>query len=151
MVSMSTDTLSGLGYEWLVWAEGGTTGAVPHRVPGRLAPVAEELSRFVLLPSGWNSYGAVPTRAEAIEMAMRVLARATEMLPDLPLPSVCPTPGGGIQMEWGGDGDGVEIEIEPDRTMGILWEVNGEVQERRASQLEDPSLSEALYWASKLA
>ena len=147
-MSVPTETLSSLGYHARSWPDTGTSETGPLRVPGHLAAVAAEFSQLSALAAGWNSYGAAPVRPSAIEAAVRVLVYAGE---DMPLPSISPTPHGGIQLEWGGDDDGVEIEFEPDGSISVLVDVNGELDEHRVTGTVDPTLADALNWAAKLA
>lgn len=147
-MTVPTKTLSSLGYHAQSWPETGTSEAGPVLVPAHLAPVAAKLSQLSALRPGWNSYGAAPVRLSAIEAAIRVLVYAGE---DMPMPSVSPTPRGGIQLEWGADHDGVEIEFEPDGSISVLIDVNGELDQRRVTGPDDSSLVDALTWATKLA
>ncbi len=57
---------------------------------------------------------------------------------------------GGIIMQWGGDDDGVELQFDPDGTISILIDVNGEMSECRAFTINDAAVWYALAWAYKL-
>jgi hypothetical protein len=110
--------------------------------------VVVKFRQLLGLPRGWNSYDAAPIEQGVVDTAIEVLLLGGQ---DLPTPSVAPTPTGGIQLEWGGEDDGVEIEIRHDGKVITLIDLNGAIEERALTGLDDPTLSDALRWAAKLA
>jgi hypothetical protein len=73
------------------------------------------------LEENWGSYHEAPITAEAIDVSRRllaVLAMLAEIKPTLST-QICPTPPGGIQLEWHEGGWNAEIEVEPDGSISI--------------------------------
>jgi hypothetical protein len=58
---------------------------------------------------------------------------------------------GGVTLEWGGDGDGVELSVTSHGTMSVLVDVDGAMHEHAVASIADPALLDALRWADKLA
>lgn len=118
------------------------------RLPAELFPVYEQLQELKHLQPNWDSYGAVPISEVAIN-------RALELLADLqwtgPLPSVAPTAPGGVHFEWGGEDEGVEINIRVDGNVSVLFDIAGQMRESQVQSWTDPLLNEALGWAARLA
>jgi hypothetical protein len=118
-------------------------------VPAHLGPIVEILTKLASLPPGWNSYKAKPPAPRAIRQALQLLV-------DLdwggPLPTVSPTSTGGIQLEWGDDDAGVELELHANGKIRVLVDTNPNNRwERVVNDVRDPRLQEALIWAEKLA
>lgn len=144
-----------------LWPEPGTLHErdIPEElsIPSHLAGTASKLEEFARLQSGWNSYGAAPISLSAIKAALRLLVGMDVALCPLvglnggfPLPSASPTSRGGVQLEWGGDDEGVEIELHPDGTGSLLIDTNGSSSEYRLQTFAEPALHEALRWIAKL-
>lgn len=112
-----------------------------------LWPIVRELEELITLPRNWNSYGAAPVTITAIDAALRLLSAVGWTRP---LPTVSPTQAGGVQFEWGGDEEGVEIEFGRDGTMIALIDAAGGMEERRLTGPSDPFLAKALSWAAAL-
>ncbi len=149
MTVVPTSSLPSLPFDQPPWATPGTTlSADPPALSAALLPVAHQLDELATLPPGWNSYNARPIDPRSREAALSVLAFLAW---DGPLPTVSPTPRGGVQLEWGGDEDGVELEFAPDGVAAILIQVNGEPVEYPQGTVTDYALREAAAWASKLA
>ena len=66
------------------------------------------------LPNGWNSYGAKPVSPRAVHHATRLLRETACLIPNVATPSVVPTVGGGLQLEWHLRGVDIEIEFGSD-------------------------------------
>lgn len=81
----------------------------PVRVdPPWLQPTVQALDELLMLPAGWDSYGARaidPQHANAILQMLNGIMRDTS-----PAPSVVPTNRGGVQVEW--HRGGIDLEIE---------------------------------------
>ena len=88
----------------------------------------ERLGEFLTFEKDWNSYGADPITPEAVTSALRVIALVTQEYggkhKDRCFPYfVCPTPRGGVQLEWASAAYYLEVEIQEDGTLGgALWE-----------------------------
>lgn len=148
MTALSTEMLTSGDYASKSWSEPGTTQDrwVIVNVPPRLAPLAHQLEGLLALGEGWNSYRAKRVRPEAVASALRLLTNWSG-----PLPSVSPTTRGGVQLEWGGDDEGVEITFLPDGFVSVLVDANASMSEHLVASFEDPALFDALIWAEKLA
>ncbi|HEX2041547.1 MAG TPA: hypothetical protein VHF24_02830 [Acidimicrobiales bacterium] len=109
--------------------------------------MAEDLLRLLDLAPDWDSYGARRIDADAVRKALSILAhhdyRGT-------LPVAVPTTLGGVQLEWGRADDGVELEVEPDGTIGVLVDINGEVTEVETTDVDHPMIQRSLSWARQL-
>lgn len=60
--------------------------------------VALKVSELLDLSDNWDSYDAPPIRSETGAFAMQILSMFAT--PETPVPSVVPSPVGGIQFEW---------------------------------------------------
>lgn len=77
--------------------------------PTTLWNVFAALKRLAALQPGWDSYGAASLSPIA---ARRLLSFAPVLLPpDAPEPTVIPTRGGGVQLEWHRNGIDLEVEV----------------------------------------
>ena len=68
------------------------------------------ISGLACLKPGWDSYGADPIAPESIAAALKLLNEAERR--QLPSPWVCPTPDGGVQLEWWVGSRGFEVEAQ---------------------------------------
>lgn len=75
-------------------------------LPGVLATI----EGFRALKANWDSYGGLPIACDAIEWARLYAGRLAEMS-GLPEPSVVPTTGGEVGIEWHVDGWDCELTI----------------------------------------
>ena len=80
---------------------------------------------LVQLPNGWNSYGARPVSPKTVHHATWFLREAASLIPNLATPSVVPTVGGGLQLEWHVQGVDVEIEFSADGSASWCAEDRG--------------------------
>ncbi|HUZ25445.1 MAG TPA: hypothetical protein VMV07_16945 [Streptosporangiaceae bacterium] len=83
-----------------------------------IAAVLSRLDDMAILSAGWLDGGGEKVTGEALE-------RAREMLPellrrDIPRPRIYPTPEGGLQAEWSGEGREVSITFEVDGALSAL-------------------------------
>jgi hypothetical protein len=149
MTVLPVSTLASLAYEQTPWAEPGTSLTPDLRtLPVSLLPVARQLDELTTLPGGWNSYGAKVISGVACEAALALLV---DFQWDGPLPAVSPTPGGGVQLEWGTDDAGVELEFGSDGALSILIQADGATWEYHPLEVNGHIVSEAIAWAKKLA
>lgn len=72
-------------------------------------PVLDAMNELLSLPQGWDSYRARPVTVAVAETAFELLQDI--MRPSTPVPSVVPTRGGGLQLEWHSKGIDLEISI----------------------------------------
>lgn len=76
--------------------------------------------RFLELPRNWDSYGAKPIDPANVERALNLLVDIMDK--GVPVPHLAATPSGGIQLEWSERGIDLEIETNPEGTLGVLFE-----------------------------
>lgn len=143
-------TLTGGEYRVARWPQPGTVrwlSPAPY-LPIEFAPVVLRLTELLDLRPGWNTYDSSPIQAGAVATAVNVLARSgfVGLLPD-----VVPISRGGVQLQWGGDEEAVEIECHADGTISILVDYDGQMREWAADGADDPRLSEAFAWVDKIA
>lgn len=77
-------------------------------VPAWLSSTARACAELLRLAPGWDSYGARPIDPRNVLAMLKFLARV--MANDTPAPSVVPTSGGSVQIEW--HEAGIDFEIE---------------------------------------
>ena len=84
----------------------------------RASEVESGLEAALRLSEGWDGYDA---KRVAEEVALFALDLLDEILPDgAPAPSVVPTPGGGVQLEWHEEKWQLELEIvAPDHVLAL--------------------------------
>jgi hypothetical protein len=92
-----------------LWAEEALAGARP----GAADP--HKFAKLATLKAGWDSYGAPPISAEAIQRARRWLESV----------HVVPTSDGGVQIEWNRDGVEVEVYFRANNSVGGLFAAEG--------------------------
>jgi hypothetical protein len=107
-----------VGFDWSADHSNTTIGsgaparAAPIRMPlrsGWQAQVEAKLAKLTLLQRGWDGYDAAPPSVLVTAFAMSVLNSV--MKPATPAPSIVPTHGGGVQLEWHVGGLDVELMI----------------------------------------
>jgi len=82
--------------------------------------VALKVSELVDLPANWDSYNAHQIRAETGNFALQILVSFATAA--LPLPSVVPSPIGGIQFEWHTPDIDFEIHVGAPYDVEFLFE-----------------------------
>jgi hypothetical protein len=90
--------------------------AISATIVEELQPALERLEEFATLPEDWDSYGAVPISAVAIDRARELAAEiiskhALSIRPEGYSFDVVPTPDGGVQLEWVVGDQHLEIAI----------------------------------------
>ncbi len=119
----------------------------PDPLP-RLEPTFERLVHLAELGPDWDSYGGAPPTAIAIARAgllILTVARrfcASSRAPIEPF-AVMPIADGGVQLEWRGATEDLELDIGPDGVIGYLL-IDRRQDERRFEEGEGLSSSEAL-------
>jgi len=121
----------------------GATLSAGRAVPERLLSTAEEIAKLLELELDWNSYGALPVSEESAQLVLALLADSGF---EGPPPAVAPTTVGGIQLSWVRGADGVELEINPNGSVGIVWDLDGDITEWESESLGSPRIAEALNW-----
>lgn len=105
-----------------------TDGSPQLDIGHTIVPVASplnDLQRIADLPADWDSYGSAPPTTVAVGTARRLIntvyrdSLLSARAPSLPF-SVAPLSGGGIQLEWRGETDAIEVEIGPEGAFGYL-------------------------------
>lgn len=124
-------------------AEHAPTFAVGRAIPERLRSTAEEIARLLELEFDWNSYGALPVSEECAQLVLALLADSGL---ETPPPAVAPTTVGGIQLSWVRGADGVELEIYPNGSVGIVWDLDGDITELESESLDSSRIADALKW-----
>ena len=97
--------------------------------PEWVVPVFRALSELLTLSPDWDSYGAARIEPRSIGWALEALSWI--MRNDTKVPTVVPTPDGGVQLEWHTQGIDLEIEVSSvgrsfvtcyDRNQNAQWE-----------------------------
>jgi hypothetical protein len=115
--------------------------AISATIVEELQPALERLDAFTTLVEDWDSYGAVPISAVAIddarELAAEIISKhALSIRPAGYSFDVVPTPDGGVQLEWNVADQHLEIAIGPHGTMTYL-QVTTTDGERQSKSGED--------------
>lgn len=148
-MSIGAETAFDTAYRSPAWSSSGTELDENRIViPSHLVEMVIQLRRLLHLQPNWNSYGARTVDPKAVIGAIELLTTAgwTGVLP-----AVSPLASGGVQLEWGDQHDGVELDVFPDGSVSILVDVGGSISERRVARIDDPALWDALTWATKLS
>ena len=86
-----------------------------------LASSRKRVQKQAALPYDWDGEGSPPPSPEVINASLSLLTvmdqRFSQMLP---LPFVCPVPGGGLELEWTSDAKHAEIEFLDDGSVIYL-------------------------------
>lgn len=149
-VRTAAETFTSSEYQEDNWSIPGTSGSrtISLLVPENLSQIGLEMEKLLTLRRGWNSYDASPIMPSAVNSALGLLIRVGWKGP---LPSVSPTPFGGVQLEWGTDDQAVELEFLPSGAVSILLDIDGQVHEYSEVSESGLEVEEALRWAHKLA
>jgi hypothetical protein len=90
-----------------------------------LKPMLERLDGIARLPEGWSEYDSPAVTPIAIETARRLMKQVSCLDSGLAPKQVAPytvaaVDGGGVQVEYRGKGLALEVQIEPDGTLGYF-------------------------------
>ena len=85
---------------------------VPQPEPAWLYQVLDRLKHLSLLGENWDSYNGQSPSDESIFGALVVISRV--LSPESRVPAIVPLSEGGIQIEWHGDGEELEIHVHSD-------------------------------------
>jgi len=83
-------------------------------------PTLRTLGSLLVLPAGWDSYGARAPDPSCVLAAWRLLGAV--MRDNIPAPAVVPTVCGGVQLEWHRNGADLEIEVVAPRQFVVSFE-----------------------------
>lgn len=89
-------------------------------VPEWRAKALEQITKLTALPQNWDSYGALPVSEGIGNIALQLLDLL--MRANTPSPSIVPTPGGHLQLEWHTKGIDLEIEIHSSLLLRVSFE-----------------------------
>jgi hypothetical protein len=120
----------------------------PSGVVGdRFAEANRLLTEFANLQPNWDSHGGDSPTCEALRLAHDLLAELERLCPRIPaglLPPfhLCPTPQGGILLEWKASENAIEVWIDAGGALGHLLD-RGTDAEPRYEEVQDESLAQA--------
>lgn len=69
----------------------------------------------------WNGHGAKPLQREAVALGVRVLGSLLHGAEHRPFPWIVPTFRGGLQLEWHQPGTDLELDIDPNGSVEVLF------------------------------
>ena len=90
-----------------------------------LVPAFERLTRIAALAPNWDAHGALPPTPVAVATASLLIEAVAEeqeraagarVAPE----TSAPIPDGGLQVEWAGRLERIEVQIAPDGMLGYL-------------------------------
>jgi len=107
----------------------------------RLKSSNQRLDELAALPDDWDSYGAPPLSAAAIQHARSLLITLTRQPGPLDgievnPAHIAPLPSGGVQFEWAGSQADIEVEIDPDGKLAYLL-IDRTGEQRTFTEAED--------------
>jgi hypothetical protein len=114
----------------------------------RLRRIFERLDATALLGQNWDSYGSEPpsdeARSKARELIWNVAAQyfGAADLRAVPF-TLVPLSGGGVQVEWQGASNVIEVEIGPHGSLGYLL-ARGQEPHREFEERDDVSKEDLL-------
>src|SRR5205823_8499489 len=79
--------------------------------PPWVTPTLRSMGELITLPSNWDSYGARAVDRHVVNSTLKLLGSI--MRDSTPPPSVVPTVGGGLQLEWHTRDIDLEITLNP--------------------------------------
>lgn len=91
-----------------------------RRSPRWLQSARIELNDLQRLPVDWDSYGALPISRHSVTAAFDVLRQI--IFPHTPAPSIVPNSDGTIQLEWHIHGFDLEVKVQSQARIGVLFE-----------------------------
>jgi hypothetical protein len=112
----------------------------------RLRSMLERLDGMERVGRNWDSYGSEPPSATAIEKARTLVwdivghGFGAAGMRSIPF-AIVPLSGGGLQIEWRGANDGIEVEVDPEGKLGYLIS-RGHEPNREFEEVDDVSETE---------
>jgi len=95
-----------------------------HREPKWLGEYSDRLQELIEAGAAapdWNGHGARALRPEAIGLGVRILAALYRGAEGRPFPWIVPTFRGGLQYEWHEGGVDLEIDIDPNGSVEVVF------------------------------
>jgi hypothetical protein len=92
-----------------------------------LNALVERLRHLLDLPADWDSYGAVPVRADVVQQAAHLIR--DWLTEGIPAPQIVPTPDGGVQLEWHQPAAYLEIHLSTPTDLSFYVESDGHEEE----------------------
>jgi hypothetical protein len=80
----------------------------------------DRVREFAALPEGWDGKNSLPLQEKARSRSFGVIDALTKL--HMSAPHIVPIPDGGLQLEWHKGSRGLEIEVNPDGSVGFLVE-----------------------------
>jgi hypothetical protein len=113
------------------------------------------VAQLATLGPDWDSYGAYAPTHEAVNAAYILLVRlelqATEQVREHTQPfAVSPTPSGGVQLDWRGAIEEVQVDIDPEGRYGYLH-ITGSGADRTFQERGNVSLEDILCLISTVS
>ncbi|MBA2520104.1 MAG: hypothetical protein H0V24_10585 [Chloroflexia bacterium] len=98
-----------------------------------LLPITARIGEFAGLPGNWDADDADPITSPAVAGAINLIMLVAsppeairDVTPRLAIPTTSsPLPDGGIQVEWSGNADRIDVQIGPDGSLGYLVKWGG--------------------------
>lgn len=119
--------------------------------PDWVFEVANKLASIMRLSEDWDSYGAKAVTIDSILGAIHLLVSV--MKHATPMPSIVPTPQGGVQLEWHQFGIDLEADILPSGDYLIAYEDEvcaDEIIEEESSSRSTTEFLPLLFYVEKL-
>lgn len=106
--------------------QSGATYIVKTPSPGWLSRVAERCAYLFSMPAGWDGYAAPKVDPDLIQRVWDFAQAAARIV--TAEPSLVPTVGGGVAVEWHVRGIELEIELTSTGVLVLLEDETGEVE-----------------------
>lgn len=119
------------------------------RNASQLREAAAALRQLLLLPVGWDSYGAPPIDIDAAVAALVLVDRLT--WEGGRVPRIVPTVEGGVQLEWYGNGIDLQIEVAPTQDASVFYRDSGTEESWEGSLGEEPEQLEKLIYRAGMS
>jgi hypothetical protein len=104
------------------WTDQPLVIRVSERHRAAMMAVLDRMRSFLDLPEGWDSYGARPVNESTFRTAAQILC--VTAIKDVVPPSVVPTSGGGVQLEWHTVNADLEFTIEPNSAVEAFLDMH---------------------------
>lgn len=95
-----------------------------RETPGWLVRYATRLQELIEAGVGapdWNGHGAKPLQREAMALGVRVLGSLLHGTEHRPFPWIVPTFRGGLQFEWHQAGVDLDVDIDPNGSVEVVF------------------------------
>lgn len=99
---------------------GGYGFSCEQPIPTWARGLLRKISELGDLEEDWDSYGAQPIDPRCAVTAAEIILNLMDS--EMPAPSIVPTTGGGVQLEWHRAGADLEIEIQSPTKVEVFFE-----------------------------